>query len=236
MKVAILSDVHSNIYALEEVIKDIKNRKCDFILCLGDYIGYYYWPNEVIDLLRSMKHTFFIRGNHEDIYFNSLQDSSFRKNILDKYGSGNDYSISEITMENRTFLQSLDDSKIIVLDGIKIAMYHGSPIDINDYVYPDSDFTKHQTLIDDDIALVLLGHTHHQFISCKGSTLIVNPGSVGQARDVRGLASYAVFDTLNKTVIPVRLSYKHDLIINKINKVEKLRAKALVSSISGVIQ
>jgi len=85
MKVAILSDVHSNIYALQEVIKDIKNRKCDFILCLGDYIGYYYWPNEVIDLLRSMKNTFFIRGNHEDIYFNSLQDSSFRKNILDKY-------------------------------------------------------------------------------------------------------------------------------------------------------
>ena len=53
MKIAVISDIHSNIYALNEVLEDIKNKNVDIIVCTGDLVGYGTRPNEVIETLRS---------------------------------------------------------------------------------------------------------------------------------------------------------------------------------------
>ena len=67
MKIAFISDIHSNIYALNRVYEDLNSEKVERILVAGDLIGYYYWPKEVIDLIRSDERFLCICGNHEEI-------------------------------------------------------------------------------------------------------------------------------------------------------------------------
>ena len=55
MKIAVISDIHSNVYALNEVLVDIRNRNVDMIVCTGDLVGYGTRPNEVIETLRKEK-------------------------------------------------------------------------------------------------------------------------------------------------------------------------------------
>ena len=52
MNIGVISDIHSNFFYLKEVLQDINNKNLDAIYCLGDLVGYYDRPNDVIDLLR----------------------------------------------------------------------------------------------------------------------------------------------------------------------------------------
>lgn len=65
MKIAVISDIHSNIYALESVLDDIKNRDIDLIACTGDLVGYGTRPNEVINTIRKNR-ILTIMGNYDD--------------------------------------------------------------------------------------------------------------------------------------------------------------------------
>jgi putative phosphoesterase len=222
MKIAIVSDIHGNIFALQEVIEDLKKRKCEVVLCLGDYLGYYYWPNQVIDILRALESPFLIRGNHEE----------YRKQLIARYGHGIEIALSEISDDNKQFLLGLDAEKVVELDGIKIGMYHGSQLGIDDYVYPDVNVDKLGEVMKPDVDVILLGHTHHQFVSYFKNKLLINPGSVGQARDVRGLAAYAIFNTKNRSVTPVRLNYNKSSVVNKIKKIES-NSNSMLKALSG---
>ena len=71
MKFAVIGDIHSNKYALESVLEDIKERNVDFIISTGDLVGYLPYPNEVIDLLR--RHSVLsVKGNHDEFISNVL--------------------------------------------------------------------------------------------------------------------------------------------------------------------
>lgn len=220
MKIAIISDIHGNISALREVMKDIERRKCHVILGLGDYVGYYYWPNQVIDILRGVNNAFYIKGNHENMYFQSQSDSELRQNIKRKYGCGIEVALAELSHENRLFLENLSETQVVSLGGKKIGMFHGSPNDVNEYIYPDAGRDKLDLITSEKLDVILMGHTHYQFISTCNQTLLINPGSVGQSRDVRGLAAYAIYNTSNDSVQPVRVNYDKSLILNKIKNIE----------------
>ena len=64
MKIALLSDIHANLPALEAVLADIEKQKPDTFYCLGDFIGYNVWPNQVIGLIRENRIAS-IAGNHD---------------------------------------------------------------------------------------------------------------------------------------------------------------------------
>jgi predicted phosphodiesterase len=88
MKIAILSDVHANMPALEAVIHDLERNECKYVFVLGDLIGYYYWPKEVVIYFMSHPNCNVIRGNHEDLLIRSLKDENFADKCYQKYGSG----------------------------------------------------------------------------------------------------------------------------------------------------
>lgn len=71
MRIAVIRDIHSNHYALREVLADIDNRSIDTIICTGDLVGYLPFPNEVIDIIREHK-ILTIKGNH-DAYISNLK-------------------------------------------------------------------------------------------------------------------------------------------------------------------
>ena len=65
MKLAILSDIHANKFALDAVLQDIKEEAVQKIIIAGDLIGYYYWPCEVVSTCMNDKRILCIKGNHE---------------------------------------------------------------------------------------------------------------------------------------------------------------------------
>lgn len=229
MKIAIVSDIHSNIEALKAVLKDINQRRCDVILCLGDLIGYYYWPEEVVNLLMNTPNVFAIKGNHEEMYLKSLSDLNYKEWVNKKYGAGINYACDDISNDSLSYLRSLKSSLDLTLDGKNIGAFHGSPFSIDQYLYPDLDHDSLLSVTNNKFDVVLFGHTHHQFISCFNKTLIINPGSVGQARDVRGLAAYAIYNTKSETVVPVRVKYNTKSLIDAIKKIEKNQKKMLTA-------
>ena len=79
MKVAVISDVHANIYALRSVLHDLDKEGVENILVAGDLIGYYYWPSEVVKILMEDSRVHCIRGNHENILEETLNNNEKAK-------------------------------------------------------------------------------------------------------------------------------------------------------------
>ena len=72
MKIGVISDIHANIFALDNVLKEMSKYDVSKILVAGDLIGYYYWPKEVVSRLMTDEDVFCIAGNHEKLLKNSL--------------------------------------------------------------------------------------------------------------------------------------------------------------------
>lgn len=202
MKVAVISDIHANKMALMAVIKDLEKNKCEQVFVLGDLVGYYYWPKEVIEYFMSSNKCVVIRGNHEELLARCIDDSAFAERCYKKYGSGFNVCVEQLSKKHLTWLSLLPDSTTVTVDGLKIGLYHGSEKSVDEYLYPDVSRDR----IDDmhfSFDFVFMGHTHYPVVFRKGETIVANPGSVGQPRDVGSLASYAILNTKNKS-----LSYK----------------------------
>ena len=197
----VLSDVHSNLPALNAVLSTIP--RDSVILFLGDYVGYYVEPNQVCNYIRSLKTSYCISGNH-DMYvtgkmnFNKEKDalyrSSWTKNIL--------------STENMQWLKQLPYSLCITVLGSKhintILMHHGDLKHPENYVYPNTTF---DFCAIEQKTLVLLGNTHHPMIRQDGTKLILNPGSVGQPRDYNSNAAYATINLTTGVMELKRVSY-----------------------------
>lgn len=182
---AFISDIHSNLEALQAVLARIGERP---VFCLGDIVGYGASPNEVVDLLKE-RHIACIMGNHDNAAITGNVGSfNSRAAVAAAWTS------KILRDENRTFLASLPRERTLQLGGAKIYMTHGSPDDhLWEYVYPDSHFGVFDRYLDGlKVNAIALGHTHVPFIWSEGGRAVFNPGSVGQPRNGDSRASFAI--------------------------------------------
>lgn len=210
MRIALLADIHSNLPALQSVLKDVDRTRPEDIWCAGDLVGYNPWPNEVIEILRS-RHITSIRGNHDRAtlsgdtsWFNELAAAAIR------------WTRIVMSPGNLGHLFSLEDrSRTALAEGV-VAMYHGSPRHDDEYVLP---WNAHEELLEIAQApFVILGHTHMPMtFSCREG-LLVNPGSVGQPRDGDPRAAWGLLDTSRRTFEVRRVSYDVDAVSHEIRK------------------
>lgn len=212
MTIGIISDIHSNIYGLKSVLKKLQNT--DLILCAGDIVGYYTFVNEVIDEIRK-KNIQSILGNHDAYLLETIPipDNPIKKISIE-------YTEKIITKKNLDYLKKIATPyKELVIDAIKIKMYHGSPWNyFEGYIYPDHhNFDKFKKI---DADIIILGHTHWPMIKRVNKTIIVNPGSCGQPRDYNPQASFALLDTKTKEVAIKRVEYKVDNVCNAVKKAD----------------
>ncbi len=200
MKIAVLSDIHGNSVALSAVLDSVRNYGISDLIILGDFVGYYYHPDTVLQLLEDFNVTC-IRGNHE-VILKGLRDKSIdRERIRIKYGSGAILALEKLTPGQIDFLVNLPDIRQIEMDGIRFLLCHGSPSDPDAYVYPDaSSAFLEKMAATEDADFILLGHTHYPFARASKGTVILNPGSVGQPRDQSFGASWAIINTSNRAV------------------------------------
>lgn len=200
MRIAIISDIHSNLHALEVVLERIEVLSPDTVLCLGDIVGYGAHPNECCRLVRGIaRHS--IVGNHDRAAL--TRDVAF----MNPYATAAAlWTANELDDDSQAYISSLEQSASIedARGGI-VRGFHGSDTDPNEYV--------HEEMADEDILTrcranaVFLGHTHVPFIHMFESGIIGNPGSVGQPRDGDHRASFAVFDTESHGLEINRLEY-----------------------------
>ncbi len=219
MKIAILSDIHSNIFALDNVLFDLRSKGIEKILVAGDLIGYYYWPNQVISKLMEDPNIICISGNHEDILKKTLDNDEDAKIYKKKYGSGFEICKRELSISQLNWLLSLPKTLTLTFEEVSFFLSHGSLTTSDDYIYPDSK----GTLLDDNYSeetFTIFGNTHYPFIRMHKNKYLINPGSVGQPRDVSSLSSYVVINTENMSIQFNRVAFESSLIADRIKQID----------------
>ncbi len=214
MRIAVLSDVHANLRALEAVLAALG--PVDAVWHLGDVVGYGPHPDEVVDRLRQLG-AVGVRGNHDaaalDLDLAEWFNPDARRAIQ--------WTAGHITPATREWLAQLPDRR--ELEGLTLV--HGSPRDpIWEYITTASGAWANLGAF--ATAHLLFGHTHlpgafrdnhgrmEAIESSDGSTLVLdsrrvlaNPGSVGQPRDGDSRASAAILDTSSSTLTWHRVAY-----------------------------
>lgn len=220
MRTLILSDLHANAEALRSVMSRVRRKKFDAVACLGDFVGYGAQPNQVIDVMRTLRRPkLYIRGNHDRVASGLDDGKAFNQAARDAAIWTRDH----LSAPNRRFLRELPIGPIRQ-NGLLLC--HGSPHDEDEYVF--SEMHAVRIFIETDANIILFGHTHLPAIywidgrdrvygePITGDTTVrldpkvrylINPGSVGQPRDRNPEASFALLDTKKGTVQFLRVPY-----------------------------
>lgn len=204
MKVGILSDIHANYFALKSVLRDCRREEIERLLVLGDTIGYYYWPEETIEMLLNYDpDAIIIKGNHEQVLCD--QDHKSLVKYFEKFGSGLKYALN-MKRDLLDFILSRPNKLSFTLDGLKITIAHGTIEKNDEYIYPNTEMKKLETIPRNN-DFIFYGHTHYPFFYAMGSRCLANPGSVGQPRDFGYIASYFILNTKNRVLVPRRVLF-----------------------------
>jgi putative phosphoesterase len=199
VKLALLGDIHGNHLALQAVLGAASSSGVECLLVTGDLVGYYYAPLEVLKILQAWdRHV--VRGNHEDMLNSARSDPEFLLQVDARYGTGLRAAIEQLDAQQLNELCNLPHPLEIVIDGCNILLCHGAPWDVDQYVYPDAAPELLERCARQNFDLVVMGHTHYPMQHMLGKTRVVNPGSVGQPRNRKPGAGWALFDTVNRSL------------------------------------
>jgi diadenosine tetraphosphatase ApaH/serine/threonine PP2A family protein phosphatase len=224
LRYLILSDIHSNLDALEAVLATVDRASWDRVVVLGDLVGYGGAPNAVIDRIRDLKPLAIIRGNHDKASCGIEDGSNF--NHVARVAAM--WTGDTLTPENREYLRSLPAGPLVIDDDVEIC--HGSPFDEDHYIFDADDARR--ALEAGTRQLCLFGHTHLPVVFRRsgngddgfvpegdaeirleledGVRYVVNPGSVGQPRDGDPRAAFAIYDSDQRVLTLRRVPYAVD--------------------------
>ena len=211
MRIAIFSDVHGNLPALEAVLTDIGRQQCDAVYCLGDLVGYAPFPNEVTERIRTEGFPT-IMGNYDDGVGFDRDDCGCAYREAEEKHRG-DLSLAwtraHVTAENKAFLRTLHKEIRFEADAKRVLLVHGSPRKINEYLFEDRAISSFEHLAASSNAdVIVFGHTHKPYTKVVNGVLFVNVGSVGKPKDGDWRACYAVIDMAAAQPVQfVRLEY-----------------------------
>ncbi len=219
MKLAILSDIHGNHVALKAVLKSVDAFKIKKLVILGDFVGYYYWPDKVLKLIQNYD-VIAVAGNHEHILKKSIESSSYLNKVNKKYGSGIKLAIEKLTTVQINYLINLPDKKVFKTNEGEILLCHGSPWNNDEYIYPDKFdlyIKKYEKL---KYKWILQGHTHYPMIKTLRNKKVINPGSVGQTRNREYGAHWSLLDTKKNEIVHYCKPYNTNYVMKVANKLD----------------
>jgi putative phosphoesterase len=208
-RIAVFSDVHGNLPALEAILQAIDSTRPDAILCLGDLVDFAPWPNEVIELIR-LRSICTLMGNHDERIAHDIEVIP-----LDKHGPEEraarvqaiNWSRRVVTAANKSFLASLPRSIQMSFgsDGHihRLEFVHASTRSLDEYIYedhPEDDVRGMLNLTGANV--IVMGHTHIPYIRTLevGTGLLINVGSVGRSKERTRQPSFAILTVRNGSV------------------------------------
>ncbi len=168
LRVALISDLHSNLPALDAVFAHIDGHGIDRVVCLGDIVDLGPQPNEVVQRLRERGVTC-IRGNHD-----SLDDEP----VVPVLREIEQWTAEVMTAANRAWLDALPHELRPDVGGLDLLCVHGAPSGIDHGIVPGMTAAAlDERLADTAFDVVACGHTHVQLIRRVGARTVVNVGS-----------------------------------------------------------
>ena len=197
MRIAIFSDIHGNLQALEAVLADIATQKPDAIYCLGDLVGYGASPNEVTGWIQREGFPT-VMGNYDDgVGFDRDEcGCAYREEHERRLGDRSlAWTKAQTTAENKAFLRSLEKEIRFLADDKRVLLVHGSPRKMNEYLFEDRPLSSFQRLAASSNAdVIVFGHTHKPYAKEVEGVLFVNDGSVGKPKDGDWRACYVILE------------------------------------------
>ena len=191
-RLAVVSDIHADVHALRDALSQAARLGCEKIVCAGDLVDYGLFPEETLTLLRE-RHIPCVRGNH---------DRWAVSGHVDRSGW-------DLSPESVRFLEGLPTHLSLVIDGVKIAVWHARPrmrsastdnaCDMEG-IYPGKLIldAKARLLSAAKADVLVVGHTHVAMAVSFGQSLIVNPGALlrepAPGADIRATGTFGVLN------------------------------------------
>jgi putative phosphoesterase len=194
MRLGIISDLHSNIHALDAVMPVMEQLRIDHLIVLGDFFGYYPWARQTWERLSQAPWPLTrIKGNHDEMLLRRVRHPA--QDLPSDYHSHIVQNLEDLSGTDAIeTLKTLSFSRALDCEDQTLLLVHGTPRDPeNGRHYPsDSVPTDWET---GAASWLLLGHTHYPLLTeMRQGSWLLNPGSVGQPRDGDPRASFATID------------------------------------------
>ena len=220
MRLAVFSDIHANLQALEAFIADAAAREIDRYICLGDIVGYGADPEACIVRVRSLPHLECIRGNHDHAVIGAA--CSMRRDARRVI----EWTKKRLSADSLFFLQSLE----VCRNWGDALFCHANPYRPLEWYYVTEKSHISRSFARSRAKMLFIGHTHVAmaitrrnffcvYLRHPGDGTVVpaaelnrqifNCGSVGQPRDGDPRASYLIYDNVRKTVEFIRVAYDY---------------------------
>jgi predicted phosphodiesterase len=207
MNIALFSDIHANLPALETFFADVEQRKPDAVYCLGDLVGYNIWPNEVISEIRR-RGIPTIAGNYDFGIGRSSNDCGCAYKTEEEKANGSvsiSFTNAIVHDEERQYLRTLPAHIRLSFqlndDQLHLLLVHGSPRRINEYLFEDREEKSLLRIMEDAGADILcFGHTHKPYHRVLPAVTgeqqryrhAINIGSVGKPKDGNPQGGYVM--------------------------------------------
>jgi len=198
MKIALFSDIHANLPALDAFFASVEQQKPDAVYCLGDLVGYNIWPNEVINEIRK-RGIPTIAGNYDFGVGRTSDDCGCAYKTDDEKANGAvsiSYTNQVVLPNERAYLRTLPAHIKVEFqlnnDKLNLLLVHGSPRRINEYLFEDREEKSMLRIMSDaDADVMCFGHTHRPYHRILPSLPdnpphyrhAINIGSVGKPKD-----------------------------------------------------
>ena len=195
MRLAILSDIHGNLHALDAVLADLESQHVHARYCLGDLVGYGAFPNEVVAKIRDLGIPI-IMGNYDDgVGFDRDKCGCAYREPEEKARGDRSlaWTKAHTTSENKATLRAFMPEIRLDIEGRRILLVHGSPRKMNEYLFEDRPLSSFKRLAASSNAdVIVFGHTHKPYVKHVDGVWFVNAGSIGKPKDGDWRACYAI--------------------------------------------
>ena len=219
MRIAVISDIHGNLEALEAVERSIRAERAERVICLGDVVGYGASPNECVDRVRAIAQIVLL-GNHDA----AAVDASIAQHFTPLAKASAGWTAAALSPDRKTYLTTLS---YFHTEG-EALFVHATPLSPASWMYLMDDADARDAFPHFTQRICFIGHTHRPIIYGEAGPAevidsrrryIVNVGSVGQPRDGSPDASYGIFDTMDGSYRNIRISYDVEVAAKKIREV-----------------
>src|SRR5215216_1845873 len=193
--VAIITDIHGNLPALQAVLRRIDELRVDRVYCGGDLVGYGPHPNEVCALIQE-RGIPTIYGNYDYAIARDLDDCGCAYITPHDRELGQRsvaWTLEHTDQRSKDFMRELPFDLRLAVGDADVHLVHGSPRKVNEYLLEDKPASLYERLAAAESARVLaFGHTHKPWVREHDGVLFVNCGSVGKPKDGDPRAAFAI--------------------------------------------
>lgn len=232
MRIALISDIHANLPALEAVVADARAAYVNTFICVGDVVGFGPHPKETVDLVRGLCQLI-VSGNH-DRALGWQEDCRCAPVMAGTALAAEAYAREQLFAQDIQWLAGLGHEAGLYLSGKEIHVVHGSPWDpLYTGIMPDADPERLKMgFMTIDCDYVVLGHTHLQMVlrDVLPNATIINPGAVGFPLDGDPRAAYVLLDIEKGDIYTRRVPYDVERVLKDLRYLDPAQ-KELVEKI-----